>query len=1273
MRNWMKQLNRVIVLALVLVCLFGYLGVEADAYGYDTVKGSDGYYWDGWYVKGPGGALAKNKWFENDGYTYFTDSNGKAVTGWHQLETKSTGAKEWYYFLTANGRMVTGWQNLSDSTGGPYWFYFKSNGIMAKNEFVPVVNSAPDKTAYVDENGRKVFSSWKTASDGYTYYFGSDGIYDTGFQYIGNAWYYLGTAGRKETGWVTLNGETFYLNPNSSPSGQMVIGWKTIGTEDYYFNGKGVLQKNQTIDGYYVGPNGHKHTGWNGTTYYIKGLAATRTLTIKKSVTGIGQTGKEFSFTIKYTRNSTTTTETFKLKHNETKAYTLPYNTTYTVTETDYSGYTTSGEITSAQTLTESITKTITNKQEENTLTIKNTVVGADKEFSYTVTVNYADKSTYSLASGDASFKLKNGQSKQITLPRNATYTVKQTAISGYRSTADVSGTMDGNKSASFTNTQQITLKVTNTVVGADKAFGYTVVVGSKTYTGISLGNGKSWTCPDAYDYDTSYSVTQTSDAGYTTSSSKASGKLAAGVTAAFTNTQKKYNLTLSNTVIGEDVGITYSVTIGTEDKGTFTLTHGKTQVFENIPHGTTYSITRTDDLGYLTDDGVTRSGTLTQAATETYVNRQLVPLAVTNTVDGADNEFAYTVTIDGVEKEGFNLKNGEWAYPEVPCGLSYTVSQTANDNYKTDVPANYTGEVASGITVAFKNTQTPQLTVKNTVYGADAEFAYTVVIDGVEQEPFTLAPGEKKIIGKFLLDTPYSVTQTPNAAYHTTEPDNIAGAMNDNVDVEFINRELVSLTVSNTISGATPEEPFTYSVVIGGVEQGPVTLGNGGTEVFENIPFGTPYTVTQTTPVGYRNNGADTVTGTVESGTKAEFSNTQLLTLTVTNTVEGADGEFAYVVTINGEDQGEIKLTNGGTWTSEAYPYDAEYTVVQTGPEGFKYATTQVDSHSGKLTADATVAFTNVQMLKLTISNEVRGTDGKFAYAVTIGGVNQGEIELKNGETWTSADWYRYDSQYTVAQTAPEGYKYATVVTGSENATLAECTAVTYKNPQLLTLTITNQLTGEDKDFTYTVTLNGEDRTVTVEPNKSTVVEDIPYNTVYKIVQNPPENLTYNTQVAGTDEGELKDHAEVTYTNVQLVTLTLALDTTGNMANKDQEFEFVVTVGEDTQTVKLVDDGIWNKTVHFGTDYSITQTAVEGYETSINGEKCEEADSYTTEGALAGDTAVTFTNEKGFAIPTAVTLTVLPFLGMVLFGGGIGITQLLGGRKSRRGRYLDR
>jgi hypothetical protein len=27
----------------------------------------------------------------------------------------------------------------------------------------------------------------------------------------------------------------------------------------------------------------------------------------------------------------------------------------------------------------------------------------------------------------------------------------------------------------------------------------------------------------------------------------------------------------------------------------------------------------------------------------------------------------------------------------------------------------------------------------------------------------------------------------------------------------------------------------------------------------------------------------------------------------------------------------------------------------------------------------------------------------------------------------------------------------------------------------------------------------------------------------------------------------------------------------------------------------------------------------------------------------------------------------------MVLFGGGIGITQLLGGRKSRRGRYLDR
>lgn len=77
MRNWMKQLNRVIVLGLMVVCLFGYLGVEADAATYGWNSDSGGY----WFVYD----AANNKYYTN---------------GWHQV------GSDWYYFAS-NGYVLT--------------------------------------------------------------------------------------------------------------------------------------------------------------------------------------------------------------------------------------------------------------------------------------------------------------------------------------------------------------------------------------------------------------------------------------------------------------------------------------------------------------------------------------------------------------------------------------------------------------------------------------------------------------------------------------------------------------------------------------------------------------------------------------------------------------------------------------------------------------------------------------------------------------------------------------------------------------------------------------------------------------------------------------------------------------------------------------------------------------------------------------------------------------------------------------------------------------
>lgn len=76
-------------------------------------------------------------------------------------------------------------------------------------------------------------------------------------------WFYFDEAGLMTTGWVTLNGQTFYLQPVSDGTmGRMLTGWQQIDGKWYWFNtvsdgSKGALLKNGvTPDGYAVGEDG---------------------------------------------------------------------------------------------------------------------------------------------------------------------------------------------------------------------------------------------------------------------------------------------------------------------------------------------------------------------------------------------------------------------------------------------------------------------------------------------------------------------------------------------------------------------------------------------------------------------------------------------------------------------------------------------------------------------------------------------------------------------------------------------------------------------------------------------------------------------------------------------------------------------------------------------------------------------------------------------------------------------------------------------------------
>lgn len=76
-------------------------------------------------------------------------------------------------------------------------------------------------------------------------------------------WYYFDQEGKMADGWIDIDGQTFYLAPESDGTrGQMVTGWKLIDGVWYYFNTdsdgtKGILLKNTvTPDGFSVDEEG---------------------------------------------------------------------------------------------------------------------------------------------------------------------------------------------------------------------------------------------------------------------------------------------------------------------------------------------------------------------------------------------------------------------------------------------------------------------------------------------------------------------------------------------------------------------------------------------------------------------------------------------------------------------------------------------------------------------------------------------------------------------------------------------------------------------------------------------------------------------------------------------------------------------------------------------------------------------------------------------------------------------------------------------------------
>ena len=107
-------------------------------------------------------------------------------------------------------------------------------------------NQKGETWSFIMEDGQPAVSTWICTEWNGTY-----------------QWYYFDQEGRMADGWINIDGQTFYLVPESDGTrGQMVTGWKSIDGVWYYFNmdsdgTKGILLKNTvTPDGFSVDEEG---------------------------------------------------------------------------------------------------------------------------------------------------------------------------------------------------------------------------------------------------------------------------------------------------------------------------------------------------------------------------------------------------------------------------------------------------------------------------------------------------------------------------------------------------------------------------------------------------------------------------------------------------------------------------------------------------------------------------------------------------------------------------------------------------------------------------------------------------------------------------------------------------------------------------------------------------------------------------------------------------------------------------------------------------------
>ena len=342
----------------------------------------------------------------------------------------------------------------------------------------------------------------------------------------------------------------------------------------------------------------------------------------------------------------------------------------------------------------------------------------------------------------------------------------------------------------------------------------------------------------------------------------------------------------------------------------------------------------------------------------------------------------------------------------------------------------------------------------------------------------------------------------------------------------------------------------YSYTVDSGEPQQltsgGTLTLKHGQQAVFEKLPVGITYTITEQAVPGYTVSGTGH-TGTItETGSAAYFVNTyapiQTGSLTVTKEVVDASSdasadfnkEFAFTAIIDGKEV-SFTLKHGESKTFPDLPFGTQYTVTEADYTADGYVE-NIKTYTGTITGAETLLLPFVNTYQpqgalgsLRISKEVVGEnpdpDKLFTFEVAFSdgkgypySINGGEpvattgpvitLQLKGGQT-ARFDGIPEGVTYTVKETDPAGYWQDLSEAGG--TIIGDSAYVVFRNrvPEQplppATLIVQKHLAGKypvadaNKEFHFTLAVDGVEQQFTLKPEE-TIEFEIPAGAQYEV-----------------------------------------------------------------------------------------------------------------------------------------------------------------------------